>query len=111
MYRTRHVHTKQLIALLLMTVMLLVHVSKALHTHTAYSKDHSCQLENTLTKAGGKHSPCSICEFQLAKDAPFTGEIELIIAPVHIAPTYSRLLTSINPDHSFLTGSRGPPRA
>lgn len=111
MYRTRHVHTRQLIALLLMAVMILVHVTKALHTHTAYSTDHSCQQENMLTKADPLHSACTICEFQLTKDTPFTGEIQLVIAPVHIAPTYSRLLTSINPDRLFITEGRGPPRA
>lgn len=111
MHRIRHIHTRQLIALLLLSVMILVHAVKALHTHTAYSTDHSCQQENMLTEASAVHSACDICDFQLAKDTPFTGDILLVIAPVHIAPTYSRLLTSINPDRLFVTEGRGPPRA
>lgn len=110
MYRFRHIHTRQLIALLLMSVMVLVHAVKALHTHTAYNADHHCRQENVLTKAGALHSACNICDFQPAKDTPFTGEIQLVIAPVHMAPTYSRLLTSINPDRLFITEGRGPPR-
>ncbi|WP_315814862.1 hypothetical protein [Paraflavitalea speifideaquila] len=111
MYRARHIPTRQLIALLLLSVMMLVHAVKALHTHNSFSSDHSSFQENVLTKAGAIHSTCDICDFQLAKDAPFTGELLLVIAPVHIAPTYSRLLTSINPDRLFVTEGRGPPRA
>lgn len=111
MHRFGHIHTKQLIALLLLSVMMLVHAVKALHTHTAYSTDHTCQQENVLTKAGIVHGACDICDFQLAKDSPFTGDIQLVIAPVHVAPTYSRLLTSINPDRFFILEGRGPPRA
>jgi Tfp pilus assembly protein PilV len=111
MYRFQHIHTRQLIALLLLSVMMLVHAVKALHTHTAYNTDHACHQENMIAQAGAIHSACDICDFQLAKDAPFTGEIQLVIAPVNIAPTYSRLLTSINPDRLFVTEGRGPPCA
>ncbi|NII26455.1 hypothetical protein HB364_15300 [Pseudoflavitalea sp. X16] len=111
MYRTRHAHTRQLIALLLMAVMLLVHITKVLHTHASNSHGPLCKQENVISQNGPIHCACTICEFQLAKDTPFTGEIQLVIAPVHIAPTYSRLLTSINPDRLFIIEVRGPPSA
>lgn len=111
MYRIRHAHTRQLIALLLIAVMSLVHVAKALHTHASYHTAHSCSQENVIAKAVAQHGSCAICEFQVAKDAPFTGEVILVIAPVHAAPTYSRLITSINPDRLFISEGRGPPRA
>jgi hypothetical protein len=98
MYLAKQTHIRQLVALLLMTVMLLVHVVKLVHTHE--SSKHSVT-----------HSTCNICEFQLAKDTCFTGELLFIIAPVHIAPTYSRLLTAINPDRLFALDGRGPPQA
>lgn len=110
MYRISLAYTRQLIALLLIAVMTLVHVAKALHTHTSYNTTHSCKQENTLAKGGTVHGHCSICEFQLAKDAPFTGEVVLVIAPVYTAPTYSRLITAINPDRLYLSDSRGPPQ-
>lgn len=111
MYRISLAYTRQLIALLLIAVMTLVHVAKALHTHASYNSTHSCKKENILTKGGVVHGPCSICEFQLAKDASFTGEVVLVIAPVYASPTYSRLITAINPDRLFVSGSRGPPQA
>lgn len=111
MYRTKHAHTRQLIAILLMAVMLFVHVTKVLHTHTAYNTSHPCKQENVITKAGPVHGACNICEFQLAKDVPFTGELLLTIGSVHVAPTYSRLLTAINPNRLIVTEGRGPPRA
>jgi hypothetical protein len=110
MYRTKHAHTKQLIALLLMAVMIFVHVAKVLHTHPSPDNNKVCKQEKVIGKAGAVHNACSICEFQLAKDVPFTGEIQLIIAPVSTAPTYSRLLTSINPDRLFINEGRGPPQ-
>lgn len=64
-----------------------------------------------LAKAGSPHGSCNICEFQLAKDIPFTGESVLLIAPVHTSPTYSRLLTAINPDRLYILEGRGPPQA
>ena len=109
MYRIRIAYTRQLIALLLIAVMSLVHAAKALHTHASYSTDHSCKQENILTKAATVHGPCSICDYQLAKDAPFTGEVVLVIAPAYTAPTYCRLITAINPDRFSISESRGPP--
>lgn len=111
MYRTRHAHIQQLIALLLMAVLLLTHVTKVLHTHASYGNGHPVQQENVIVQADPIHAPCSICEFQLAKDASFTGEQLLVIAPVYTAPTYSRLLTAINPDGLFIPENRGPPKA
>jgi hypothetical protein len=111
MYRKRHAYTRQLIALLLIAVMTLVHIAKALHTHPSSHSTHYCQQENIITKAHAVHASCSICEFQLAKDAPFTGNAILVIAPVHTAPTYSRLITAINPDRLFISEGRGPPQA
>jgi hypothetical protein len=111
MYRRKPAQTKQLIALLLMAVLVLVHVMKGLHTHTPANSTNSCLQENVITKASAQHSSCSICEFQLARDTTFTGEIAFLVAPVHTAPTYTRLLTSINPDRLFVTEGRGPPLA
>jgi hypothetical protein len=90
--------------------MTLVHVAKAMHTHASNNTAHSCKQENILTKGATAHGHCSICEFQLAKDAPFTGEVVLVIAPVYAAPTYSRLITAINPDRLDISESRGPPQ-
>jgi hypothetical protein len=111
MYRARHAYTRQLIAGLLMAVMLLVHVSKALHSHATSNSDHLCKQENVVGKAGPVHGACNICEFQLAKDASFSSDVLLAIAPVYAAPTYSSLLTAINPDRLFITEGRGPPQA
>ena len=94
-----------------MAVMLFVHISKALHTHASYSAGDLCKQENVISKAGPTHAPCTICEFQLTRDASFTGDVLLAIAPVYTAPTYSRLLTAINPDRLFVTEGRGPPQA
>jgi hypothetical protein len=111
MYCTKLTYTRQLIALLLVAIMMLVHVAKALHTHASYNSDHSCKQESILTKGGVLHGHCSICEFQLAKDATFSGEVVLVIAPVYTAPTYTRLITAINPNRLFISESRGPPQA
>ncbi|AXY74278.1 hypothetical protein D3H65_09955 [Paraflavitalea soli] len=109
MRNTRHAHTKQLISALLMMLLVLVHLTKALHIHPSGNTGHHCHQENIITKATMVHGSCAICEFQLAKDAPFTGEVLLVIAPVHIAPTYTGLLTSINPSRLFTVEGRGPP--
>lgn len=109
MRNTRHAHTKQLISALLMIILVLVHLTKALHIHPSNKIAHHSQHENIITKATTVHGSCAICEFQLAKDAPFTGELLLVIAPVHTAPTYTRLLTSINPSRLFTIEGRGPP--
>lgn len=111
MYCTGTAYTRQLIALLLIAVMLFVHASKALHTHTSPGTHLHGKQAMEITSSASTHHTCTICEFQLAKDKPFTGQIVLAIAPVHIAPTYSRLLTAINPDRLFVTEGRGPPRA
>ncbi|WP_205513238.1 hypothetical protein [Longitalea arenae] len=110
MYR-RLAYTRQLIALLLVAVMTLVHLAKAFHSHASYNTSHSCKQENIFIKGALSHAECSICEFQLAKDTPFTGELILVIAPVYTGPTYSRLITAINPDRLFVSDSRGPPQA
>lgn len=109
MRNTRHAHTKQLISALLMIILVLVHLTKALHIHPSNNAGPHSHQENIITKATTVHGPCAICEFQLAKDAPFTGELLLVIAPVHTAPTYTRLLTSINPSRLFTIEGRGPP--
>ncbi|OQP59017.1 hypothetical protein [Niastella populi] len=111
MYRISLAYTRQLIALLLIVVMTLVHVAKVVHTHASYNSDHSCKQENILTNGGAVHGACSICEFQLAKDASFTGEVILVLAPVYTAPTYCRLITAINSDRLRVSDSRGPPQA
>ena len=108
MYRTRHAHTRQLIAGLLMAVLLSVHVVKALHTHAAYGPGAG-QQENVISQNGPIHSACSICEFQPAKDAPLISGFVLLAAPVYTAPTYCRLLTAINPDRFSIIEGRGPP--
>jgi hypothetical protein len=89
-----------------MAVMLFVHVAKALHTHASNSVSRNSLHEQTCSKA---HSPCSICEFQLAKDAPFTGDILMHITPAFLSPIYCRLLTAINTDPLFVIDGRGPP--
>jgi hypothetical protein len=89
-----------------MAVMLFVHVAKALHTHPSNGLSRTALHEQTYAKA---HTHCSICEFQLAKDAPFTGEILIQITPAFLSPIYSRLLTSINTDPLFVIDGRGPP--
>jgi len=111
MYRITYTHTRQLIALLLMAVLVFVHITKLMHTHPAANAGHCCKQENVIEKAGPVHGACSICEFQPGKDASFTGEIQLVIAPVYTAPTYSRLLTSIITERLFIIEGRGPPRA
>lgn len=106
----RHAHTRQLIALLLTSVMILVHAIKILHTHSSTGiSRHSTQT--AIISEGNFHEPCAICEFQLAKDAAYTGEILMVIAPVYTSGIYARLLTSINSDRLFITESRGPPQA
>ncbi|HEY1199884.1 MAG TPA: hypothetical protein VGE79_02835 [Niastella sp.] len=91
--------------------MLFVHAVKILHTHPALISSHHSKHTSIICQADVLHSSCTICEFQLAKDAPFTGEIVLVIAPVHVSATYSRLLTSINPDRLLTIEGRGPPQA
>ena len=91
-----------------MAVMLLVHVTKALHTHASVSSSHTTGHEQAYAKS---HAHCSICEFQLAKDTPFTGDILIQITPAFFSPTYSRLLTSLNTDPVFVIEGRGPPAA
>lgn len=91
--------------------MIFVHAVKVLHTHPAPVGSHHSKHTSIICKADNLHSSCSICEFQLAKDAPFTGEILLTIAPVYVSPTYSRLLTTINPERLFIIDGRGPPQA
>lgn len=110
MYRSGYAQTRQWIALLLLAVMTLVHATKSLHSHTSFTQHHDCKHEQVLAQAGNHHT-CSICEFQLAKDTPFTGELTFRIAPVHVAPTYTALLTAINPHRLFTTEGRGPPQA
>lgn len=109
MYRSAHAPTRQLFALLLFAVMVLVHAVKTLHVH-APSGHSSCLQELVVDKAGVHHH-CSICEFQLAQDSDFTGTLTFRIAPVHVAPTYAALLTAINPHRLFTTEGRGPPRS
>ncbi len=92
-----------------MAIFLFVHVVKGAHTHAAYDQSHSVKHGNTIGEASPGHDYCDICEFQLAKDAVFTGEVLLVIAPVNTAPTYTRLITAINPDRLFLPDGRGPP--
>lgn len=111
MYRNSHVYTKQLIAVLLMAVMVLVHAGKTMHHHGPCTGGHKSKHPPAAKQLSQVHPACSICDFQLAKDTPFTGDITLVIAPVTTAPTFSRLLTSINPDRLFVTDGRGPPRA
>lgn len=111
MYSARHAYYRQFIALLLTSVMIFVHAVKVLHTHPAATGSHHSKHTSIIGHADNLHSSCAICEFQLAKDAPFTGEILLVVAPVHVSSTYSRLLTSINPDRLFIIEGRGPPLA
>jgi hypothetical protein len=106
MQSLRQLQTRQLIALLLMAVMTLVHVTKALHTHTTDTSSHTTGHEQAFAKG---HAHCSICEFQLAKDTPFTGDILTQIIPAFFSPIYSRLLTAINADPLFVIDGRGPP--
>jgi hypothetical protein len=106
MLSLRHLHSKQLTALLLIVVMSLVHVTKALHTHASVISSHTNGHKQTYTQA---HTHCSICEFHLAKDTPFTGDILIQITPAFFSPVYSRILTAINPDPLFVIDSRGPP--
>jgi hypothetical protein len=91
--------------------MLFVHAVKILHTHPASISSHQYKHTGIICQADVLHSSCTICEFQLAKDTPFTGEIVLVIAPVHVSSTYSRLLTTINPDRLLTIEGRGPPQA
>ncbi len=43
------------------------------------------------------------------KTLPSPVSLLLVIAPVHTSPTYTRLLTSINPSRLFTIEGRGPP--
>jgi hypothetical protein len=87
-----------------------VHAVKLLHHHAGSSCSQHSKQTSIITQTDNLHG-CTICEFHLAKDTPFTGEILLVIAPVHLSSTYSRLLTSINSDRLFITEGRGPPQA
>ena len=111
MYRARHAYYRQFIALLLASVMIFVHAVKALHSHPASKASHHYKYTGIVSETGSLHGACTICEFQLAKDAPHAGEILLDIAPVYVSSIYGRLLTSINSDRLFITEGRGPPRA
>lgn len=91
-----------------MIVMGFVHVAKAVHTHAA-ADTTSTKQECPVIKTHIAHASCHICEFQPAKDAPFTGDIIIQIAPAFFAPTYSRIFTTINPDGLFVIDGRGPP--
>lgn len=97
-------------ASLLMAVMLLVHIAKVFHSHSVDNHNRLDKLENGINKATAFHGSCSICEFQLAKEIPFTGEIQLLIAPVYTALTYSSLLTSLNTIPLLIAEGRGPPK-
>lgn len=108
---TRHAHTRQLTALLLIAVMVFVHVIKSGHTHPLIPDSAAHQQEKVIVPQSVQHGTCTICEFQLAKDASFTSEPLLLIAPVHAAPIYGRLLTNILPARLFIAGDRGPPLA
>ncbi|WP_276483465.1 hypothetical protein [Paraflavitalea pollutisoli] len=110
MYRRRYIQTRQLIALLLLAVMMIVHVTKSLHTHAPAGHASNCHQEQVIAQAASHHH-CSICEFQLSKDTTFTGDITFRIAPVHAAPTFTALLTAINPHRLVTTEGRGPPQA
>ena len=92
-----------------MIILVLVHLTKALHIHPSNNAGSHSQQENSITKATTVHGSCAICEFQLAKDAPFTGELLLVIAPVYTSPIYTWLLTSINPSRLITIEGRGPP--
>lgn len=92
-----------------MAVMLFVHIVKLVHTHASLDQSRHVKQEDSISKAAPVHDYCGICEFQLAKDASFTGEVLLVIAPVSSAPTYTRLITAINPDRLLLPDGRGPP--
>ena len=109
MYRT--MHTRQLMAILLIAVMALVHVVKALHTHSLHNTCRSYGQETEIKMAGHVHETCSICEYHFNKDTSLTSQPVLVIAPVYAAPTYSRLITAINSDRLFTTEGRGPPHA
>lgn len=89
-----------------MAVMLFVHVTKTLHTHASGHASCTTSHEQAYSKA---HVSCSICEFQLAKDTPFTGDILIQLSPVFLSPIYCRLLTAINADPLFVIDGRGPP--
>jgi hypothetical protein len=91
--------------------MLFVHAVKILHTHPASITQHYSKHHSIISQSGNTHHACTICEFQLAKDAPPPGDIVVVIAPVHLSFTYGRLLTSINPDRLFNIDGRGPPQA
>jgi hypothetical protein len=92
--------------MLLMVALLFIHVAKALHTHVSSHVSGTASHEQTYSKA---HASCSICEFHLAKDTPFTGDILIQISPAFLSPIYSRLLTAINADPLFVIDGRGPP--
>jgi hypothetical protein len=111
MYRKAHAHTRQFISGVLLAIVVLVNITKTLHTNHSSGLYHFCKNENAIVKTGAIHNACAICEFQLAKDAPFTGELIFTIAPVQISPTYCRLLTAINPDRLLCVDGRGPPQA
>jgi hypothetical protein len=91
--------------------MIFVHAVKVLHTHPASNASHHYKHTGIISETGNLHGACTICEFQLAKDAPHVGEILLVIAPVHVSAIYGRLLTSINSDCLFIAEGRGPPQA
>lgn len=110
MIRMRHLLTMQLMASLLMAVMLLVHITKVFHFHSVDNHNRLNKRENGINKATAFHGSCSICEFQLAKEIPFTGEIQLLIATVYPALTYSRLLASLNTNSLLIAEGRGPPK-
>lgn len=110
MHLTSATHIRQLMALLLLAVMVLVHAVKILHTHHSWCAHQDSHHEKVFLKDDGQHA-CSICEFQLAKDSSFTGTADFFLVPAYTSPTYSRLLTNLNADYLSFKESRGPPQA
>jgi hypothetical protein len=101
-------HSRSLIALLLTAVMLLVQAVKVLHTHELHQDHHSLQKEIGLSKDDGPHG-CSICEFQLTKDATVAGSFEYAILTNFTSVNFSQLLTTLHADYIYLPDNRGPP--
>lgn len=111
MYSPGHATTKQLIALLLMLVMLLVHAVKLSHNHTPAVASKATPHDSFIAKTTLQHSHCSICDFHLTRDTILDTDIPFLIAPVYASPTYTRLLTSIIAHRLHVIEGRGPPHA
>jgi hypothetical protein len=89
-------YLKKTSAIVFLTLLVLVHAVKALHTHEISSGCHHHQADNSDTDVKANFS-CSICDFQLAKDSDaVVSKIEIITPEHRITAFYHYVLSVYN---------------